>query len=407
MSWSSPCRFASQLGGRQHSGAGSGLPDAVAGLAQADRELHLHLARGLVGHRVVDGVQLGQQPQPVLEDEAVGLDAGLVLVEAQVGVEAGHADVDARPRDRVVGVGLAEGRLVPDAVVEQHHVDMVGLAGRAAGGGHRQRPIVRPRRRDFRRAGQGAPSKKGRLASTLSGHREVAFPGCCRVIRPGGRETAYFADDAAAVAPEAALAALCAWWCLWCLAGAEAASPAAGAEAAPWAKETAAKEESRAATMKVLVILQISVFRRDSFGLRLSRAGPATARLASTTGGPRVRLTRRFQTFSVPVGKLAFRVNAPVRPGPRGAEGVRHPPNAVSPAVRALPKPGPWARARGARRPRGERRCCSKDPVTAARSRMPSRPTSRCPTCVATARSAARRPARAATRSTSGRTSAR
>ena len=47
----------------------SSLPHAVARLAQADRELHFHLARRLVGHRVVDLVEPGQQAQ-ALKDQA-------------------------------------------------------------------------------------------------------------------------------------------------------------------------------------------------------------------------------------------------------------------------------------------------------------------------------------------------
>ncbi len=68
----------------------------------------------VVGHRVVDRVELRQQAQPVVADVAVGLDAGLVPVEAQVRIEPGHADVDERLAQHVVRVGLAEARQVPD-----------------------------------------------------------------------------------------------------------------------------------------------------------------------------------------------------------------------------------------------------------------------------------------------------
>src|SRR5687767_5860571 len=90
----------------------SSLPHAVALVAQRDRKLDFHVARAVVGHRVVHLVQPGQQVQAVLGDEAVGLDAGLVLVEAHVGREARHADVDARKAQPVARVGLAEARLV-------------------------------------------------------------------------------------------------------------------------------------------------------------------------------------------------------------------------------------------------------------------------------------------------------
>ena len=58
--------------------------------------------------------------------------------------------------------------------------------------------------------------------------------------------------ESASTAAEAAWCGFLAFFIFMCLAGAEAPSAAIGAEA--WAKETAAKEESRAATMKVLVI---------------------------------------------------------------------------------------------------------------------------------------------------------
>src|SRR5205085_12468208 len=74
----------------------SALPDAVALLAQADRELDFHIPRAIVRHRVVRGVELGHEAQSVEHDEAIGLNAGLVLVEAHIRVDAGHADVDAR-----------------------------------------------------------------------------------------------------------------------------------------------------------------------------------------------------------------------------------------------------------------------------------------------------------------------
>src|SRR5215831_18118765 len=103
----------------------SGLPDAVALFAQADREFYLHLARRLVRHRVEHLVQRGQQAQPVVAYEAVGLDAGLVLVEPQVRIEPGHPHVDERLAELVIGIGAPEGRLVPDAIRQFDHVDMV------------------------------------------------------------------------------------------------------------------------------------------------------------------------------------------------------------------------------------------------------------------------------------------
>jgi hypothetical protein len=54
-----------------------------------------------------------------------------VPVEAQVGIEAGHADVEERLADVAARVGLAEAPLVPDPVVELDDVDVVSR-GRAA-----------------------------------------------------------------------------------------------------------------------------------------------------------------------------------------------------------------------------------------------------------------------------------
>jgi hypothetical protein len=39
---------------------------------------------------------------------SVGLDAGLVFVEAYGGIQSRHADVDARPPRNVLGIGLRE-----------------------------------------------------------------------------------------------------------------------------------------------------------------------------------------------------------------------------------------------------------------------------------------------------------
>ena len=81
-------------------------------------------------------------------------------------------------------------------------------------------------------------------------------------------------DFAGSVAAEAALCGFLAFFIFMCLAGAEAPSAAIGAEA--WAKETAAKEESRAATMKVLVISDSSSdeIRFGSDSLERARQAP-------------------------------------------------------------------------------------------------------------------------------------
>ena len=56
--------------------------------------------------------------------------AGHVTIEAQVGVEAGHADVDERLAEPVAGVGAAKARHVPDPVGELDDVDAVVMRAR-------------------------------------------------------------------------------------------------------------------------------------------------------------------------------------------------------------------------------------------------------------------------------------
>src|SRR3970282_2211008 len=63
-------------------------------------------------------VELGHQPQSVPSDEPVRLDARLVLVETQIGVESRHADVDAWPGRIVIRIASLEFRL-PQHVLRQ------------------------------------------------------------------------------------------------------------------------------------------------------------------------------------------------------------------------------------------------------------------------------------------------
>src|SRR3954466_11622155 len=103
----------------------SALPHAVTFFPQGYGELDLHVARAIVRHWVVDLVELGHQAQAVEHDEAVRLDAGLVLVEAHVGVEAGHADVHAGLHRVVARVGAAKAAVLQHLGRELHHVDVV------------------------------------------------------------------------------------------------------------------------------------------------------------------------------------------------------------------------------------------------------------------------------------------
>src|SRR6266508_1028748 len=102
---------------------GSSLPYAVSLLAQADRQLYFHFPRALVGHRIVDLVQLGQQAPAVPLHEAVRLDSRLVLVEALIGAQACHADVNARLGGIVIRVALPELRLAQHVGRKLDHVD--------------------------------------------------------------------------------------------------------------------------------------------------------------------------------------------------------------------------------------------------------------------------------------------
>ena len=103
------------------------LPDAAAGLTQTDGQFHFNFAGGLAGHRVADLVQRGDQAQAVLKNKSVGLDARLVPVESQVGIESRHADVDEWFAELAVGVGAAKTGFVPDAVGQFNHVHMMAV----------------------------------------------------------------------------------------------------------------------------------------------------------------------------------------------------------------------------------------------------------------------------------------
>lgn len=67
----------------------SGLPHPETRAAQIDPDLDFPLARLVVAHRIEALEQVRQQAQTVFLDVAVGLNARLVLVEAQVRIEPG------------------------------------------------------------------------------------------------------------------------------------------------------------------------------------------------------------------------------------------------------------------------------------------------------------------------------
>jgi hypothetical protein len=66
-----------------------------------------------------------QQAQAELEDEALRPDARLVLVEAQIGIQPGHADVDARFAGNVAGVGFPEASFVQNVFRKFDDIDVI------------------------------------------------------------------------------------------------------------------------------------------------------------------------------------------------------------------------------------------------------------------------------------------
>lgn len=106
------------------------LPNAKPLFLKRDGELDLHVSCGLVRHRVVDLVQIGSQAQAVLAYETIRLDARLVFVEALVGTQSGHADINAGHARQVVRVGLAKPRFPQHALRKLDDVDAVMMTVR-------------------------------------------------------------------------------------------------------------------------------------------------------------------------------------------------------------------------------------------------------------------------------------
>lgn len=69
--------------------------------AQINPHLDFPVARLFIRHRVKCFVEIGQQPQPVLLDVPIGLDARLVFVEAHVGIQACHTIRDPKAGRKV------------------------------------------------------------------------------------------------------------------------------------------------------------------------------------------------------------------------------------------------------------------------------------------------------------------
>ena len=78
------------------------MPDSIALLAQADAQFDLHRARDFKGRGVVEIGQRSHQAQPSELHKEIGLNAKLVAVKVQVGVESAHVHVDQRLAPLVV-----------------------------------------------------------------------------------------------------------------------------------------------------------------------------------------------------------------------------------------------------------------------------------------------------------------
>ena len=90
----------------------SRLPHAESCFAKTNRQLNFHVASAVIRHRVINFVKVWQKPQSELLDVSIRLNARLMFVEARIGIESGHADVDAWLARNIVGVGFLESRLV-------------------------------------------------------------------------------------------------------------------------------------------------------------------------------------------------------------------------------------------------------------------------------------------------------
>ena len=108
------------------------MPDSIALLAQADAQLDLHRARDFKGRGVVEIGQGSHQAQPSELHKEVGLNAKLVAVKVQVGVESAHVHVDQRLAPLVVWAGFGVSRLVPDQVGQGHQLDVVVMLAQPA-----------------------------------------------------------------------------------------------------------------------------------------------------------------------------------------------------------------------------------------------------------------------------------
>lgn len=99
--------------------------DRVSGPAQIFRQIHFHLRRCFIRHRVQVGVKFWQRADAVARHHCCGLDAGFVIRKPFFRGQARHTDINARKLRITIGIfgpdfpQLAHGR------IEQDHVNIV------------------------------------------------------------------------------------------------------------------------------------------------------------------------------------------------------------------------------------------------------------------------------------------
>ncbi len=106
--------------------------DGIALGAQVFGEVFFHFDRCFEGHGVEVLVEFGHEAEAVCADSPGGFVAVLMVFEAMLHGQAGHADVDARLFRVATGIGAKDRRVLRDLRIEQDHIDAVVEVG-----GHR------------------------------------------------------------------------------------------------------------------------------------------------------------------------------------------------------------------------------------------------------------------------------
>ena len=82
----------------------------------------------VIGHRVKDFIEFGQQSQTIVLYVAIRLNTGFVFIEANIGVQSRHTDINARLARDVVRIGFPELAFVKNILREFNYVDMIVIA---------------------------------------------------------------------------------------------------------------------------------------------------------------------------------------------------------------------------------------------------------------------------------------